>query len=221
MRWTIYLTFNVLSVPFIGSTVIKPDFSRPIEPFIDNSDIESLSAKFNPDILNGVALIYDPNVQSDCLFGNRESTNQTPKRQVSSSRSICPGDRQNKEPEVSAPILESLQGGPLNLDEGVSEGAGGSGAQPEILGPQLEAPAPFNGIRELPGSSKVVPFIRFQVPVPHEGDPPPTTSDFVCPSSFKKRQTPVCDSGNPEDVIRVPPAQYQNFYLMDIKLPVV
>lgn len=211
----------MLSIPSIGSTVIKPDSSQPIEPVIDNSDIESLSAEFNPDILTGVALMDDPNTLSDCVFGNPESTNQIPKGQVSSSGSICPGTRQNMEPEVSTPILVSLQGGPLKLDEGVNEGAEGSGAQPEILGPQLEAPAPFNGIRKLPGTSEVVPYIRFQVPVPHEGAPPSTTSDFACPSTFKKRQALVCDSGNAEDIIRVPPGQYQNFYLVDIRLPVV
>lgn len=215
MRWPISLAINVLSIPSISSIVINPDASQSIEPVIDKSDFESLSAEFNPDILTGVALIDDPSTLSDCVFGNLESTSQISKRQVSSSGSICPGNLQNKEPEVSPPVLAVSKGDPLKLDEGVSGGAGGSGAQPEFLIPLLGAPAPFNGIRRLPGSSEIVPFI----PVPHRGAPPPTKSDFDCPSTFKKRHVAVCDSGNPKDLIKVPPTQNQNFNLRDIRLP--
>lgn len=198
MRWLmiIYWVFiNVLSTSFTNSIVIvRTDSSEPTELDTAYSGFETLSIELNPDILTaGVTLNQDTTTSgNDCFFGSLDSAQQIQRRQFPSSESKLSDHGQIEEPGISAPILVSLESGPLKPED---EMAGGE----SCTAPQAGEPP---GVRRLPGSNGIVEFFRDHAPVPQTGSPPPDQEEFPCPEAiFHFRSTPVCDSGRESDIL--------------------
>lgn len=220
MRWPIHLTINILSISLINSLVMRTDFIEPIPPiepsaavnldptFLVSGSSNDLSSA--SDSQTGVTLNADLTVPTgNCLFGNRESTDQFQKRQLSSSDLGCPDDNQNEVSVPSAPNLISLQAGPLQMLDGVEEGSGEGqgGFQPEGLNGQTDGPgmSPNFGELAVPSpANNYAPLTRPAKlpPSPRKGSPPPSfKTSNRCPSSvFGPRRNPVCDSGYDDDL---------------------
>lgn len=133
MRWHIYLALDILSIPFITSTVIRRDSSGAIDPFIGNSPFSPLSPEIDVSL--------KPNTGSTtpirpCVLPNPGSINRIQKRQLFSPGSTSPDIRQNEEFGISAPVLISSDlgggaGGASNICTPDDVRENGSGAASE------------------------------------------------------------------------------------------
>lgn len=239
MRWLIVLTINVLSIPFVTSIVIGTDYSGPIDPDLNseaiepvNPDIEPidfnrLSTKISSDISSGLPAIKNDftATNSDCSSDFIQSTNLFQRRQVSSLGSSCSDYGQSEpfyqeEQEISPSILissaqkQSLRMNqsidPIEMDDGGEGGGGGEAPIPQGGSPELGAPGsvgPSTGAGE-------------QSENLNEGTLGPANNIVDlrwCPRKrYQHRQTPVCDFGKDEYIIR----GVQDFELLNSRLPV-
>lgn len=218
MGWRIYLAINLLTIPVITSVVIGTVDPGPIdldlysgsdastiEPDFELTNLDGLSTTLNPDILTAKNDDFTT-ASGECLFDSTESATQFQRRQGSSSTSGCSynlqndplGEEESEIPEISPSVLissapkQNTQA--LACNDGVSplkmeQGGGGGGDGGELFCPSTEGGEQPEAQNQEDSSVKFNAVVKFQ--------------HSPCPIEiYKYRQTPVCDSGNPNDIQR-------------------